>query len=162
MNDLEAVNQMFSIVAGLTDELAGLNQRRMAEIQDVDAVYGPKIQRVKVILDETETELKSYLRKHQAGIFKDGDRVETQMGSAIRAVITRVRKARGVLAKLKALGLGAVKVAESVDWDEIEKWPDEKLEAVGTNRVTKVEFNYELKAGNDSRRDAEGRDKKEG
>lgn len=145
MDHIEFLNKEFYVLARLTEKLSDLERRRTVAIQEIDAMYGPEIQVLRPSLDITEANIRSYLRKHQAAIFGDGDRIETTMGSAIRAVITRVRKARGVLEKLKTLGLGAVKIAESVDWDELEKWPDEQLGAVGTNRVTKVEFNYELK-----------------
>ena len=50
-------------------------------------------------------------------------------------------------ARLKAAGFPeAVRVAESVDWDKLSAWPDERLFMVGTDRQVKEEFSYELKA----------------
>jgi len=49
-------------------------------------------------------------------------------------------------ARLKAAGFPeAVRVAESVDWDKLSAWPDERLFIVGTDRWVKEEFSYELK-----------------
>jgi len=53
---------------------------------------------------------------------------------------------RNVLERLEEMGFSeAVRVAKSVDWDVLERWPDEKLNLVGTERVPKETIEYELK-----------------
>lgn len=47
---------------------------------------------------------------------------------------------------LEELGyVDGIKIEKSVNWDEIEKWSDERLTAIGTERVTKEEFGYDLR-----------------
>jgi DNA repair ATPase RecN len=43
------------------------------------------------------------------------------------------------------LELEAIIIEKKVNWDELEKWPDEKLIACGTERVVKEKIIYELK-----------------
>ena len=37
-----------------------------------------------------------------------------------------------------------IKIEKRVNWAEIEKWSDEKLAAIGTERIEKEEFGYEI------------------
>jgi hypothetical protein len=59
----------------------------------------------------------------------------------------RVKQVKGMLARLKSLGLShAVRVAkEAVDWDVVDKFNDATLARLGTERKEKERFAYELK-----------------
>ena len=49
-----------------------------------------------------------------------------------------------VLQRLKDLAfIEAVRTKESVDKEELQKWPDERLDMVGVRRITKDQFWYE-------------------
>jgi len=51
-----------------------------------------------------------------------------------------------VLGKLKELSFaGAIRIQESVNKDELQTWPDERLDLVGARRVKKDTFWYEVK-----------------
>jgi len=85
------------------------------------------------------------VKRNQAVIFDGNDRVDLSHGALLRSIEERVRRARGVLERLEALGMtGAVKVVKSVDWDQLEKWPDARLMEVGTERVRKEVFSYDV------------------
>ena len=52
-----------------------------------------------------------------------------------------------VLQRLKELAFGqAIRTTESVDKEELHKWPDERLDLVGVRRVTQDQFWYETDA----------------
>ena len=59
-----------------------------------------------------------------------------------------VKRAKAVTPEvLEAHGyLDGVRVEKKVNWDVLEKWPEEKLVAVGTERKTKEDVEYELYA----------------
>jgi phage host-nuclease inhibitor protein Gam len=97
-------------------------------------------------INTIEKGLKAYMKKHSAGIFEGDDRVELENGSLLFKVEYRVKQARGVLKKLEELGIDeAVEVSKKVKWNELEKWPVEKLVMVGTEKKRKEIFDYELK-----------------
>jgi hypothetical protein len=99
-------------------------------------------------LSRLETELKTLAREHHPDFFGESEscRVELPHGALLFALERRVKRARGVLENLKAEGFTqAVKIAESVDWDLLETWPEERLWLVGTERKTKEVYAYEVK-----------------
>lgn len=97
-------------------------------------------------IEALEKKLKAYMEKHSAEIFEGEDRVELENGSLLFNVEYRVKQARGVLKKLEELGIDeAIEVSKKVKWDELEKWPVERLVMVGTEKKRKEIFDYELK-----------------
>jgi len=54
-------------------------------------------------------------------------------------------RVRGMLARLEEIGaVEAIKIVKSVDWDVLDKWTDERLIEVGTERGKKERFAYEI------------------
>jgi phage host-nuclease inhibitor protein Gam len=85
-------------------------------------------------------------KTHRAELFDGRDRVDLPHGALLHSWQESVKRSRGVLAELKALGFDdAVRVVETVKWEVLEDWPEEKLVSVGTERVRKETFAYEVK-----------------
>lgn len=93
-----------------------------------------------------EKELERLVVAENKVIMAGADRADFSHGSVMLKVERRVKQIKGMLEKLKAAGIReAVKVVkESVDWDVVEKLPDATLAELGTERVQKNHFNYEL------------------
>ena len=111
------------------------------------ASYEGKINPLKEKICQAEKELRKLARKNKKIIFKERDRVDLAHGALLHQIVKRVKRVKGMLARLKKHRINtAIKKVESVDWDELEKWSDEKLAGVGTDRTTKELFEYELKS----------------
>ena len=105
-------------------------------------------------LKETEKEIEALGLGHQEELFgkptkeqaAEGVRCTLAAGSLILTVRDVVRRARSVTVEaLKGLGwLEGVRREESVDWQKVETWPDERLAALGTERKEKVEIGWEI------------------
>lgn len=88
----------------------------------------------------------SQAKKRRDQLFDGKDLVDLPHGILLHQVKEQVKKAAAVLAKLEEYGLEEGLHREvSVNWEVLESWPDEKLLMVGTERVRKELFAYELK-----------------
>lgn len=127
----EAADAIDARYEGLMARLKARYEREMAPYKD--AVKG------------MEKELVRHMKRRSDVLFDGQDRVDLASGALLHRVEDRVKRARGVLDQLEKHGFtDAIKVAKSVDWDALEKWPAEKLVMVGTERVRKERFEYEL------------------
>ncbi len=142
----EAADRLLAEIAGLNSELSQLKDEYEKEMAAVKARYYPRLEEAKDRLKRAEQELKKLGRRERQALFAAGDRCELPNGALILALIRRVKRARGVLAKLEELGWEeAIVVKKSVNWDVLERWPDEKLIACGTERIIKEDIEYEVK-----------------
>lgn len=128
--DLEAANRYLEL------EVAALRERWQAKIAPLEEARNRLENQVRVVAKTNRDRFFS----------GDSDRLELPHGALLYEVQRRVKRARGVLERLEAAGfLEAVKVAKSVDWDALEAWPEERLIYVGTERIKKEVYAYELK-----------------
>jgi len=93
-----------------------------------------------------EKELKALALKERKALFNGLDRIDLVHGAVIIAPITKIRRPRSVTPDLLIeLNMdNAVKIAKSVNWDEIAKMTDEQLLLLGTERKTKDEVSWEI------------------
>jgi len=141
------------VADGFLEEIARLERRlRLTqeaferELEKIKQAYYPLIEETKALLREREKQLKKLALKERLLLFAEGERCDLPHGALLLTWSRRVKRARGVLKKLEELGWEeAIVVTKKVNWDVIEGWPDEKLVAVGTERVVKEEVEYELK-----------------
>lgn len=143
---LEEVESILFDLDNLQDELA--LQRKLYE-EDVKIVkdrYQKSIEDIRQRIEEKEKTLKNILKSKQSIIFVEGDVVHLRNGSVWHRVVEVVKKARNVTVDLlERLGyIDGIRIEKSVNWDEISKWTDEKLAAIGTERVIKEEFGYDV------------------
>lgn len=128
-------------------ELEEEEARARAEMEEVRRKYHDQIAGAKARMEIWAEELRRLMRTHKRELFSgEDDRLELAHGALLYAVEEYVVKARRVLRRLKEAGLlEAVKVAESVDWDKLRTWPEEKLVMVGTERKRREVFAYEIR-----------------
>ena len=90
--------------------------------------------------------MKTTAAANHVALFAEGDRADFPGGSVICRVIPWVVRAKGLLERLIAAGrMDGVRTVRSPDYDALETWPDEDLEAVGTRRTDRREYEYEVK-----------------
>jgi len=98
------------------------------------------------ILDQ---DLKALEKAERQAFFGDSEscRLDLPQGALVFQVSRHVKKVKSLTwERLEAEGFPeAVRVAKSVDWDLLETWPEEKLIMVGTDRVKKEIYDYEVK-----------------
>ncbi|MCD4761033.1 host-nuclease inhibitor Gam family protein [bacterium] len=129
------------------------------EIETITAKYRNDLDKLKAILKARVSQLNKLMKKHKVGLFTDPAlasipgpveaikdvRLNLKHGALLYSLEKRVKQAKKMLDRLKKHGYtDAIKIAESVNWDELEKWPDDKLAKVGTERVEKENFAYEV------------------
>ncbi len=118
-----------------------------AEIDVVKSRYADGIDREKKKIIAFEKQLDRLVRSSRSEILGDGDRADLPGGSVMLKEERRVKRIKGMLDRLKAAGMqSAIKTAkEYVNWDRVEMFNDGMLERLGTERVSKTIFSYELK-----------------
>lgn len=115
------------------------------ELEEVKNKYYKHIEGIKQEIKTAETELEKLALKHKYELFR-GDIAELENGRLILQIKQAVKRVRGMLERLESLGwTEAIIIEKKVNWDEIEKWTDERLIAAGTERVIKETVVYELK-----------------
>jgi hypothetical protein len=96
-------------------------------------------------LEALDKKIKAHAKKHQVDLFVGRDRIDLVNGALLRKEEEYVRRVRGMLARLEEIGaVEAIKIVKSVDWDVLDKWTDERLIEVGTERGKKERFAYEI------------------
>ncbi|MDL1966291.1 MAG: host-nuclease inhibitor Gam family protein [Candidatus Desulfofervidus auxilii] len=143
----EEIESILSEIAQLKSQAGGVKEAWDRAISELEKQYGSKLNEYKAKIKQKEKELLKLSRANRSIIFDGTDKREFATGVLYLQMSEKVRRARGVTPeKLKQLGyLDGIKVIEKVNWDTIEKWPDEKLIAIGTERVRKEEIKYETR-----------------
>ena len=126
----------------LNEELAAL----AAAKERLAAEFGPRIEPLQAAVRLMESDLITYVKKHQVEIFGERDLADLPAGRIIWNRAWKVVRTRDFLMQLKRLGkIIYIKIAESVDWDTIEKLTDEQIVDLGLKRKLKEEVTYELR-----------------
>lgn len=129
------------------DLLAQARRQADVAIERVKKAHAPKIAKWSSHVKDCEKALEKTVKKHRGKILAGADRADLDHGSVLLKRQTRVKQIKGMLDLLKTAGLtAAVKVAkEVVDWDKVDSFDDDSLARLGTERVEKDVFSYELK-----------------
>lgn len=137
-------------------EIAGRQKSLEKEVADAEAAiakvrdaYAARLQDLRIEITALEKELIGLVKEYKKQLFSgDDDRLDLEHGALIYSIEKRIIHGQKVLANLKKQGFSDfIKISESVDWDALSKWPDKRLEIVGTKRVKKEQFAYELCGG---------------
>ncbi|MCX5822400.1 MAG: host-nuclease inhibitor Gam family protein [Deltaproteobacteria bacterium] len=132
-------------ISGRIADLKVLNAEAEAAMQEIKTRYALRIEARDVLLKSAITALMQTMKVNKKVLFDGTDVVRLVNGSLIHSVADKVTIPRDALAKCKELGFAEViKVAESLDRDAVEKWPDERLILIGAERKQKEEFSYDL------------------
>lgn len=143
---MEKVERLLQSIKYEKKALEDISAQYKKEIEEIQAKYYKHIEEIKANIKTYEMELEKTAKKHKYELFDRTDIVDTQFGRLILTIKEVVKRAKGVLEKLEELGWNeAIIIEKKVNWDVLEKWPDERLIAAGTERVRKEKIEYELK-----------------
>lgn len=148
----DMIDAALAEILRLKAELAVAQEVAESELGAVRAKHHAIIVPLDNEIGRLDKQVKTLARKHHKAVYGDRDQVSLDHGELLYAESNPVVRARTVTPDLlEALsdgrGLPAVKVVKSVDWAEIETWPEERLIEIGTGRKVKRSYNYELKEG---------------
>lgn len=149
----ERADELLRVAVALKARIDEEKSRYDAETRQVKERFTEMIAPTVARLKETEKEIEALAKTHQVDLFGTpgqeeaaaGVRCGLPSGSLILTVRQVVRKAKAVTVEaLKSLGwIDGVRVEESVAWDRIEGWTDERLAVIGTERKDKVAVSWE-------------------
>jgi len=142
----EEADWILGQIRDFKERLDEVHSKAEEELALIRKKYEPEVKLLQNNIRQMEKRLKEICKKQKPVLFAETDRVELKNGAILYHAQWKVKRVRAVLKKLKELGLTeAIKTTESVKWDVLEKWPDEKLFVVGTEKVLKEDFTYELR-----------------
>lgn len=149
----QRADDLLRVAVALTAQLEEEKGRFEAETRQIKERYTELVAPTVARLKATEKEIEALAKSHQVDLFGTptteeaaaGVRCGLPSGSLILTVRQVVRKAKAVTVEaLKSLGwLDGVRVEESVAWDRIEGWTDERLAVIGTERKPKPSVTWE-------------------
>lgn len=115
-------------------------------VADIEARTSATVAPLREELTDLDKEIKSLMSAHRQNIFAVSDVVKLSVGVLIREIADKVRIPRDALTRIEEHGWQeAIRIAKSVDRGVVEKWPDDKLAAIGAKRQTIEAFTYEVK-----------------
>jgi hypothetical protein len=127
-------------------KLEKLRAEYQAKVKEVTVKYAAKLEAFAALKIGSELVLIKIMKFNKGILFDGTDIVNLPHGSLIHNIADKVSIPKDALEKCKEMEFfSAIKIAESVDRDAIEKWPDAKLLLIGASRKTKEVFGYELK-----------------
>ena len=142
----ELADQLLSDIAAKKAEIDKLSAQMEAERVVIADRYKMPIAQAIGSLAGLEVDLEVLVKQNREELLHGKDRAEFLHGSVMLKIEKRVKRIRTMLNKLKAAAMkSAIKVAESVDWDVVDKFDDATLKKLGTKRVPKDIFSYEIK-----------------
>lgn len=149
---LTLADGMLNDIASTRSAIAQLAGEYQKKVDRIKRLYEGEVAEGKASLAEQEKRVRAFMKKHQADLFEGPDsRLELGAGSMLWTRQERAKQIKGMLAVLENKGLDdLIKTAKSVNWDAIDKLDDAQLELLGTERVKKDVFAYELKEVGDA------------
>jgi len=141
--------EMLADIARIKGQIGGMEAQYAEKIRQIKGEYAAKMAPWEELLEAREAALREFMRLRKADLFAGADIVYLAAGQLLFSVLRKIaypRKRDALIALLEKLGfIDAVKVAKSVDTDEIDKWPDEKLALAGLQRKPPEDtFDYSL------------------
>jgi phage host-nuclease inhibitor protein Gam len=150
IGDLVQANAALAEIASIKRDLSAIEAEMNAAIDrikaEADAGAAPLQERIKSI----EGGLQAYAAFHKKVLFADRRSKELDHGTIgfrkSNQIKTKTKVTwQMVLARLKELKFNsAIRTKEDVNKEELQGWPDERLELVGARRVNKDQFWYEV------------------
>jgi len=116
-------------------------------IQEIRETHGPQSRDLKAHLDGLEKDLVKLMKRNKSVLFVDADEVGLTEGVLLHGEEDKVRIPKDAASKIEHYGwVEALRYADpTVDRATVEKWPEERLAAIGAERKRVETFEYEVK-----------------
>lgn len=127
-------------------ELEALQKEYDEALKALTDQYALQIEAYQALLDGAIKALIQTMKYNKKVLFASADVVNLLHGSLIRNAGEKVTIPHGALQSCKDNGFqDVIKIAESLDREAIEKWPDDKLAMIGAKKKPSEEFKYDLR-----------------
>lgn len=146
---LDNADDLLAQIAEADVILADIGRQKAAAMELAAAPY--EEQEKKWVADRAELvkDLERTMLDFEIMLFDcqaDDDIVPLNHGVLRRAVVRRAKRVKKMVARLaKARRVDLIRVEQKADWDKIDQLTDAELARIGTERVEKVEYGYDLK-----------------
>lgn len=150
IKDIDAANGALAEIAAMKRSIADIERELNDGIDRLKAEAEADAAPMHVRLSAIENGLLAFAEFNKDELFKDKRSKDLDFGSLgyrkSKELKTQSKWTWAmVLGKIKEMDFKeGIRVKESVDKDELQKWPDERLEIVGVRRVPKDTFWYEI------------------
>lgn len=143
---IQDADKILASIKDWTLKGAALGKKINAEIDAIQEKHGNELRKIDATITALGKTLEKLVNKYEADIMEGQDRVDLSAGSILVKREKRVKRIKGMLEKLKKARLeSAIKTPkEVVDWDVVEKFNDDRLASLGTERVEKTIITYDL------------------
>jgi phage host-nuclease inhibitor protein Gam len=133
-------------IGDLVKRIARIEADVEKQIAEIRKQYQAKIETLQETLAMDEKTLITCLKKNKAELFNKAEKVTLPHGIVIHTTEARLSLPKNAVEAIESLGWNeAIKIAKSVDREMVEKWPIEKIIAIGGDKKPKEKFEYELR-----------------
>lgn len=150
-------NNLMSEIREADAIVADILRKKAEAVADIERRFAPELDKWTTEQTALISELRAHMEAYKHELFasaklfgktsKDlSEVVELPNGFIRYAVQTGVKRVRKMLATLKSIGrTDLIHTTETADWSKIEKLQDDQLAALGTTRVSREVFDYDVK-----------------
>lgn len=141
----EQIDDRLRYIGDLTAQIAAVEAEFEQRVADIREQYQQKLDRPKETLAAQEKVLIAYLKQNKSELFNKVEKVTLPHGIVIYTKEPQLKLPKNAVEAIEKLGWNeAIKIAKSVDREMVEKWPIEKIVAIGGDKKPKEKFEYEL------------------
>ena len=142
----EKANDILSQISVLVGQAEALKAQSEEELKAIRDEYGARTESLKEALKVHEKDLVKLMKKNKGDLFSDADKVKLESGILLYGKEDKVSIPRDALGIIEELGWkDGLNVVTTINRPVIEKWPEERLAAIGAERKPKETYSYELK-----------------
>lgn len=140
----EQADDFLQTIGDLTARIEALESAYEQEIAAIRAKYRDEIESLTDIKKMEDKGLVALMKKNRAELFDGKEKLRLAWGILIHTKEPTLSIPRDVVERLKEKGwTEVIKTVESADREAINKWPLEKIIAIGGDKKPKEKFLYE-------------------
>jgi len=142
----EQADQHLAKIAELTGRIELREKTFEREVQELRGLYQPEQEKLKKELAIEANNLLTLMKKNKSDLFEKKEKVVLPHGMLIHTIASKLTLPKNAVDRIEEMGWNeAIKIAKNVDREMVEKWPIERIIAIGGDKKPKEKFEYELK-----------------
>jgi len=141
----EDLNIQLGYMRDLTVRISFIKEEIEQQLAKIRENYQEEITNLQGKLDCAEKQLIACLKRNKSELFNKTEKVTLPHGIVIYTKEPQLKLPKNAVENIEKLGWSeAIKIAKSVDREMVEKWPIERIIAIGGDKKPKEKFEYEL------------------